>query len=470
VAHDGFFEQLHNACGGQLTVGDDINPRYLRDFLNQREGRALAVVRPRTTTEVAAIVRLCHNTQTPVVPQGGNTGYRAGATPDDSGHAVVLSLENMNAVRDINSAASSITVEAGCILANVQRVAEEAGLFFSLQLGAAGSCHIGGNLATNAGGLNVLRYGSARELCLGVEAVLPSGEVMNLLSSLRKDNTGYDLKNLLIGSEGTLGVITAATLKLFPRLVDRATAYAIVPDVKAALKVLDLCQKITGGHVESFELMPEILFKLLQKNMPDVPLPFSVLPPLAVLVEVAAEESASLSLQEALAEALACGLITDAALASSEAQRQQFWAVRELSPEATKREGSWSKLDVSLPADNLADFIDAVNHLIVDDVAGQYIVAFGHAGDGNLHLSLRPRGQAPEKNPALVAMLEEQILDAVYERGGSFSAEHGIGQTKLAAMKRYKNTTALTAMRAIKKALDPNNIMNPGKMIDVTSN
>ena len=459
-----FIERLHKVCQGGICAGDDIPAGYLRDWLGQYHGRALVLARPSCTAEVAAIVRLCHEAKISMVPQGGNTGYRGGATPDDSGTAVLLAMERMRAIRAINPAAGTITVEAGCILEDVQRAAEENGMFFPLHLGAAGSCQIGGNLATNAGGVNVLRYGNARDLCLGVEAVLPSGEIMNLLTGLRKDNTGYDVKNLLIGSEGTLGVITAAVMRLFPALASRVAVFAAVPNVRAALELLLLCQQQTDGMMESFELIPEILLSLLHKHMPHIQQPFAS-PQLTVLAEAAGGVDIGDRLLAAMEVGLERGLLTDAVAAQSESQRRQFWQLRESTPEATKREGGWSKMDVTLPLDKLADFIDTAEDLIAADVAGQYIIAFGHLGDGNLHLSLRPNGESPAANPRRAADLEAKLLDAVKSFGGSFSAEHGIGQSKLAEMRCYKDPVALDVMRAVKRALDPHGIMNPGKMI-----
>ena len=456
-------EQFAAICGDTHVIpGAQASNQYLRDFLHEQTGRALAVLKPQTTAQVAAIVRLCAKTQTPIVPQGGNTGYRAGGVPDNGGRAVVVALEKMCAIRHIDVVARTMHVLSGCILQDAQVAAAAKGLLFPLTIGAKGACQIGGNLATNAGGTNFLRYGGAREVCLGIEAVLPNGEVMNLMSGARKNNAGYDLKNLLIGSEGTLGIITAAALRLSALPQHRAAAFVGVDNVEKAMAFFNYCQQNMGDTLHCFELLPHLLLSLLQKHFPQTAIPLATLPPLAILVEAAADDDAiDEKLRATLAAALRAGIIGDAALPSSESQRRQLWQLRELAPEASKREGRWLKLDVALPLSQIVAFVDAAEQLLLA-TAGAYIVAFGHLGDGNLHLSLRPHYCAPEENPALSQQLKMQLLDIVADLGGSFSAEHGIGRTHITALQKYQDPAALAAMRAIKTALDPNNIMNPG--------
>lgn len=453
-------QKLAAICGANNALaGDTAGDKYLRDFLGACHGRALAVVKPETTAQVSEIVKLCAQTKTPIVPQGGNTGYRAGCIPDADGRAVIIAMEKMCGAPDIESAGSFMRAKAGCVLEDLHTAAAARDLFFPLDLGAKGSCQIGGNLATNAGGVNFLRYGGARELCLGLEAVLPSGEITDLLCGARKNNTGYDIKNLLIGAEGTLGIITAATLKLFPNPSHRATAFVSVRSVEDALALVALCQKHTGGMMESVELMPRVLLQLLQKHFPQMAQPFAETPPLAVLAEVAGGGEVAGQLQDALAAAMKAELADDVVFALSESRRREFWAVRECAPEATRREGKWIKLDLCLPPGRLAAFVAAAEDAAGD---GVHIISFGHLGDGNLHLSLRPQNRAPEEEPALADKITARILALAEEAGGSFSAEHGIGRTQTALLQKYKDPAAFAAMRAIKNALDPHGIMNPG--------
>lgn len=459
-------EKFAAVCGEKNIIpGEAAGKKYLRDFLGQSEGRALAVLQPETAAQISQIVKLCQKTKTPLVPQGGNTGYRGGCIPDNSGRAVVLSMENMRGAPKINAAAKEMRAAAGCVLADLQNAAAAAGLYFPLNLGAKESCQIGGNLAANAGGINFLRYGGARELCLGLEAVLPNGDIMDLLSAPRKNNSGYDIKNLLIGGEGTLGIITAATLRIFPAPANRFAAFAAVENIDNALALLNICQTKTGGGLECCEVLPRFLLSLIQKHFPEIPPPFSSPPPLAVLVEAGGDENVGEQLQAALTEAVGKKIITDAALPVSEKQRRQFWQFREIAPEATRREGRWLKLDVCLPLENLSAFCAAANKFFAaEDLDGAHILEFGHLGDGNLHLSLRPKNRAPEEDFALAEKIKNEIWEMVLAFGGAFSAEHGIGRTHADALRRYKNPAAYSAMRAIKAALDPDNIMNPGVM------
>ena len=457
--------QFAAVCGDDnIIAGDAADKKYLRDFLNTCEGRALAIVKPRDTAQVSAIVKLCAQHKTPIVPQGGNTSYCAGATPPSDGRAIVLSTENMKAMLNTNTAGGYLQASAGCALEAAQMNAAEAGWYFPLNIGAKSACHLGGNLSTNAGGLNFLRYGGARELCLGLEAALPSGEIINLMSGLRKNNSGYDIKNLIIGSEGTLAIITAAVFKLFPPMRHRASAFVALPDAQMLPALLALCQKTCAHYLESFEMMPRLLFELLSKHYPQILQPFATPPPLAVLLEMAGEQDLDEQLPQLLAEAMERQIITDAVLATSERQRRQFWMLRELSPEATRREGQWAKLDIALPLQQLAPFIAKAQAALADDKAGMHIIAFGHAADGNLHVSLRPQGKDPQDNMPAAEEYKARLLQLANDMGGTFSAEHGIGRAKNQWLHQYKDAPTLRAMRTIKNAIDPHHLMNPGVM------
>ena len=460
---------LEKICPGGVLSAEDAGERRLCDWFGRVRRSAVAVVRPDSADAVSAVLKWCGKNKIPVVPQGGNTGLRAGALPPPDGNAVILSTEKMRAVREVNPEGRCAVVEAGCVLQNFHAAADEAGMFFPLSLGAKGTCQIGGNLSTNAGGLNALRYGVARDLCLGVEAVLPNGEIMRGLSALRKDNSGYDMRHLLVGAEGTLGVITAASLKLFPRAKARAAAFVAMENAECALRLLKNFRGEMGDAVESFELMSRLLFEMLAKHLPQIRLPFSSPPPIAALVEVAAHsESDAEKLRERmeniLARAIESGDASDAAVAGSETQRAEFWEARESVPLAKGKEGEWLRADVAVPPHRLAEFIAAAEARLHGACPGQYVVAYGHAGDGNIHIAARPQGADPSANPELTRKVAEAIDAATAAFGGTFSAEHGIGETLAAKLKARKDPAALTAMRRIKKALDPDNIMNPGKM------
>lgn len=469
LSSDRVVAALAALCGGGALSAEDAGPRYLRDWHETIRRSALAVARPASTEEVAAVVRWCGEHKIPMVPQGGNTGLRAGALPPPDGHAVVVSLEKMSAVRELNPEGRFAFAEAGCVLQNFHAAADAAGMFFPLSLGAKGSCQIGGNLSTNAGGLNALRYGMARDLCLGAEAVLPDGEILRGLSARRKDNTGYDLRHLLVGAEGTLGIITAASLKLFPRAKARTAAFAAVNTPAAAVALLRACQQRSGDAVESFELMPRLLFELLAKHLPQVRLPFATPPPLGALVELAAySDDAAARLRETmeniLADAMTDNIVVDAVVAESESQRAAFWEARESVPLAKAKEGNWLRMDSSVPPHRLAEFIDGLERDLAAVCDGQHVVAYGHAGDGNMHVAARPHGEEPAAHPELTAKLAATMDAAVVRRGGCFSAEHGIGQTHREQLAARKDPAALAMMRKIKTALDPNNLMNPGKI------
>jgi FAD/FMN-containing dehydrogenase len=449
-------------CGGDLSA-------YEQDWRKRYAGRALAVASPASTQEVAAVVKLCAAHAVSIVPQGGNTGLVGGSTPDASGAQLVLSLRRMKQVRAIDPANLTLTVDAGCLLHAVQAAAAEQGLLFPLSLAAEGSCTIGGNLASNAGGTQVLRYGNARELCLGLEVVTAAGEVWNGLSGLRKDNTGYDLRNLFIGSEGTLGVITAATLRLYARPQAQMTALAACASLDGALQLLKLAQLRAQASLTGFEVMNALSLALVRRHFPQLRQPLAG-SPWTVLLELsdAENEAHAKALFEGLLEAaFEAGVISDAAVASSQAQSQTMWHLRESIPLAQAQEGLNIKHDIALPVSAIPSFVAATDLALEASYPGVRLVNFGHLGDGNLHYNV----QAPEGVAAPIFLSQHEaainaiVYDAVALHGGSFSAEHGIGQLKRAELAARKDPVALQMMHAIKKALDPQGLMNPGRVL-----
>ena len=452
---------------GVLTEGADTAP-FLVDERRLYRGRALAVALPRTVEQVARVVGWCNEHRLGLVPQGGNTGYCGGATPDESGRQLLLSLRRLNRIRAIDADNFSITAEAGCVLASVQQAADALERFFPLSLGSEGSCQIGGNLATNAGGLNVVRYGMARDLLLGIEAVLPDGQVFDGLKSLRKDNTGYDLKSLLVGSEGTLGVITAATLKLWPKMRSSATAFVALATPENAVKLLGVLRAQAGERLSSFELLPRIAIELTTRHISGVTDPLTTAYPWYILCELtsAADEPLSELLQQTLADAAERSLLLDAAIATSERVRAAFWRLRETVPEAQRLAGSSLKHDISVPVASLPAFISEASLWVQAHVRDGVLVCYGHAGDGNLHFNISGIDRArSEAFRAQEPQIRRAIHDLVAKFAGSISAEHGIGRLKREELRRYASPVALGAMRAIKQALDPNGIMNPGKLL-----
>ncbi|MGZ9074838.1 MAG: FAD-binding oxidoreductase [Burkholderiaceae bacterium] len=451
-----------------LTAPEDTTP-YLTDWRGRFTGRAQAVVLPATTDEVAAIVRACAEHRTPIVPQGGNTGLVGGATPDASGDAIVLSLKRLNRVREVDAINGTLTVEAGCVLHDVQQAAHGAGRLFPLSLAAEGSATIGGNLSTNAGGTQVLRYGNARELALGLEVVLPSGEIWNGLRGLRKDNTGYDLRDLFIGAEGTLGVITAACLKTFPLPRAQVTALFALDEIALALALLALAQSSAGPTLTAFECFSATCLQLVTRHFPDQRSPFERAHAQYVLLQLSDHEDAqhAAALLQALAEqALDKQLIADAVIAQSAAQSDALWKLRELISEAQAREGKNIKHDISVPISSIARFIDETDALLSQRFPGVRMVTFGHLGDGNLHYNVSsPHDVAEERFLAHQPAIYECVHDQVTRFTGSISAEHGIGQLKRDENARYKSVVEMNLMRAIKRTLDPLNIMNPGKVV-----
>ena len=465
AADPGFLNQLDRVLPeGTLRVAE---PRYLEEPRGRWRGIAGAVACPATVGEVAAIVRACGAARVGIVPWGGGTGLVGGQLIHDGPVPLILSLERMAQIRAVYAEENVLIAEAGAILADVQAAAAAVGRLFPLTLASQGSCRIGGNLSTNAGGVNVLRYGTARDLCLGLEAVLPDGSVWHGLKRLRKDNTGYDLRGLLIGAEGTLGVITAAALKLAPRPVVEGAALMVVPSPAAALSLLALAGERLGGVVSAFELLHGVGLQFLTEVVPEVRLPFERIPEWLVLVDLgmAAGEDAEAALLGLFEAGLERGLVRDGIVAQSMAQRGYFWQIREMVPEANKRLGAISSHDISLPLGVIAEFIERGEPALAR--LGEFrINCFGHLGDGNLHYNVfAPKGKSPKDYKYLHDDIKACVHDLVMEMGGSFSAEHGVGRLKVGDLERYGDPAKLAAMRAIKAALDPAGIMNPGAVL-----
>jgi FAD/FMN-containing dehydrogenase len=463
-------QSLKDIVGEANVLHEGDLSAWEQDWRKRSRGKALAVVRPASTAEVAAVVRACADAGTSIVPQGGNTGLVGGSVPDESGTQVVLSLARMTAVREIDTANLTMTVEAGCVLQMLQERAQEAGLLFPLSLAAEGSCTIGGNLGTNAGGTQVLRYGNTRELCLGLEVVTAKGEVWDGLSGLRKDNTGYDLRDLFIGSEGTLGVITAATMKLYPLPAASLTAWAAVPSLEEAVALLGLAQQHLGASLTGFEVMGQFALSLVAKHFTQMRIPLYEDAPYCVLLENSDAESelhARTQFERLLETALEEGLVTDAVVASNVAQAHQLWHIRESIPLAQAEEGLNIKHDIALPVSRIAQYCAETDALLAREIAGVRLVNFGHLGDGNLHYNV----QAPEGGESAAFLRENEdrvntlVYDQVQKFGGSISAEHGVGALKVAKLPHYKSPVALDLMRAVKRALDPANQLNPGRVV-----
>ena len=446
----------------------DMAP-FLSDWRGRYHGRARAVVRPRDTAEVAAVVAACAQAGVAMVPQGGNTGLCGGATPLADGAAVVINLARLDRVRALDPDNDTLTVEAGCTLAAVQEAAQAAGRLFPLSLASEGSCLIGGNLSTNAGGVQVLRYGNTRDLVLGLEAVLPDGRVWDGLRGLRKDNTGYDLKQLFIGAEGTLGIVTAAVLKLFPAIRTRATAWVAVADPRAAVRLLGLLRAACGDRVSAFEIVGRTALGLVLRHIPGARDPLAGAPAWTVLVELsdpAVDAPLEAQLEAVLGEAVAQGLASDAAVAASVAQARALWALREDISEAQRIEGVSIKHDVSVPVSRIPEFLERAGAALAARWPDIRVVAFGHIGDGNLHYNLSKA--VADDNATFIARTAEVngiVHDLVCELGGSISAEHGLGQLKREEVLRYKPALEMELMRRVKQAFDPAGLMNPGKVL-----
>jgi FAD/FMN-containing dehydrogenase len=460
-------DQLKEAAGPNGFTEDpqEIAP-HLIEWRGRYRGQSPLMLKPDATAAVSRILAICNETRTPIVPQGGNTGLVGGQIPFDG--EILLSLARLNQIRRIDAEGLSVAAEAGVILAALQRAAEEADRYFPLSLAAEGSCTIGGNISTNAGGVNVLRYGSMRDLVLGLEVVLADGSVLDITRSLRKDNTGYDLKQLFIGAEGTLGVVTAAVLKLFPRPVERVTCFAAVAGPAEAVKVLNLVQRATGGLLSAFELIPRIGVEFALAHIPQASEPITTTSPWYALIEASGGANGNLqdAVADALASAMADGVATDAVLASSDAQRQSLWRLRESLSEAQKIEGASIKHDVSVPIASIPEFLRRGTTAVEQLIPGVRSVPFGHLGDGNIHFNFSvPKGGNNDEFLEHRSEVNRLVHDIVREFGGSISAEHGIGATKRDEILRYKGQKELELMRALKRTLDPHNILNPGKLI-----
>jgi len=454
--------------GGFVDAASDAIQPYLVEQRDLFHGRAAAVLKPSSTDQVSVLIRLCGHHRIGVIPYGGGTGLVGAQVSTGGPRPVILSLERMNRIRAVLPEDGVIIAEAGVILADLQAAALAAGRLFPLSLAAQGSCRIGGNLATNAGGVQVLRYGNARDLCLGVEAVLADGSVLSGLKPLRKDNTGYDLRNLLVGSEGTLGVITAASLKLFALPGEAVTAMLTVPSPEGALHLLQVLRERLSEAISAFELIAGAGIGFLAEFYPDRPDPLSGHPDWRVLLEITGPAGGGLSAraEEVLAEVFDQGLASDGVLATSEAQRAHMWWMRETMPECNRRVGAISTHDISLPLSETGAFIAEATGIVAGFGADLRVNCFGHVGDGNLHYNVfPPRGRRPVEFRALAGPLKTAILDLVHAHGGSFSAEHGIGRLKIADLEKYGDPAKLAAMRAIKSALDPLGIMNPGAVL-----
>ena len=450
-----------------LQSSDDM-ARYLEEPRKKFHGVAAAVIRPADTNEVSQILALANATGTAIIPQGGNTGLVGGQTPDDSGKQIILSLERLSKIRQVDACQNILTIEAGATLAAAQAAAESVDRFLPLSLASQGSCTIGGNLATNAGGLNVVAYGSARDLCLGLEVVLADGRVWSGLNTLRKNNTGYDLKNLFIGAEGTLGIITAAVLKLFPAAQSRATAFIAVSSPSKALELLNLAQQQSGQRVTTIELLPRegLEFTVKYKQTLD---PFDKPHPWYVLLELSSSQPGSElanTIEAILASALEQNIATDAVIAQSDRQTTDIWAIRELLPETQKHEGGSIKHDISVPLNKIPAFLEQASTAVIKLIPSARPVAFGHVGDGNIHFNVtQPVGADTDAFLARWDEVNKVVHDIATGMGGSVSAEHGIGQLKRHLMPDIKSGVELDIMHGIKRQLDPNNILNPGKLL-----
>ena len=463
-------ERLCAAAGpGGWSTDPDVIAPHLVEWRGLYRGRSPLLLRPADTAAVAAIVALCAETGTKLVPQGGNTGLVGGGVPFDGNDEVILSLGRMNRVRAVDALDDSMTVEAGCTLMAVQAAAEAADRLFPLRIASEGTCQIGGNLSTNAGGTAVLRYGNTRDLVLGLEVVLPDGRIWDGLRALRKDNTGYDLKQLFIGAEGTLGIITAAVLKLFPRPRDRQTAFVTIPNVMAAVELLAMARGRSGDAVTAFELMPRIGVEFVTRNVPNTTDPLAQAYDWYALLELsggAASGDLRPMLEGLLEAGMEAGLVLDATLAESEAQAKAIWRLREELSDAQKPEGGSIKHDISVPVSKMPEFIERATRAALTIVPGARPVAFGHIGDGNVHFNL---SQPPGADRAAFLDQWEAVNEVVHDiaagLGGSISAEHGIGRLKRAEIRRYKSPLELELMQRVKTALDPTGIMNPGKVL-----
>jgi FAD/FMN-containing dehydrogenase len=462
-------ERMAAIVGDRNVITDpDAMVPYLKEWRDLFRGTARAVVRPGSTEEVAAVVKLAAETGMALVPQGGNTGLVGGQIPTHEGKEIILSLQRMDRIRAVDAASDTMTIDAGVTLQRAQEAAEQAGRLFPLSLASEGSCTIGGNLSTNAGGTAVLAYGNARELCMGLEVVMADGRIWNGLRQLRKDNTGYDLKNLFIGAEGTLGIITGAVLKLFPLPAARATAFLAVPSTEAALELLNAAKAGAGGTLTTFELMSRFCLELVLKHGANTRDPLGEASPWYVLMEVSSQSATGLdeAVEAFLGDALERGLVTDAALAGSLGQRADFWKLRELLSEVQIPEGGSIKHDVSVPLHAVPEFIERACALVQEMVPGCRPVPFGHMGDGNIHFNVsQPVGADRAGFIARWSEMNAAVHAIVTELHGSISAEHGIGRLKRYLLPGVKDPVELELMRAVKQTFDPQGILNPGSVL-----
>jgi FAD/FMN-containing dehydrogenase len=473
VSSQPLLPRLAAIVGAKNVITDpDIMAPHLREWRGLYTGRAQAVVRPGSTAEVSAVLRLAHSTDTPVVPQSGNTGGVGGQVPDQSGKALLLSLTRMNALRDIQPLSNMMTVEAGMILQHVQEEAAKVDRFFPMSLPSEGSCMIGGNLATNAGGTGVIAYGNTRDLVLGLEVILPDGRIWNGLSGLRKDNSGYEMKHLFIGSEGTLGVITAATLKLFPRPRSQVTGFIGVQSLDKALALLARAQSGSGGTVTTFEVISRFAIETYLRFAETAQDPLQSAHPWYILIEISSQRADTDdqrlqdSVEEMLAAAFEAGEADDGVLASSLDQRMKLWKIREDMPFAQSVEGASIKHDISVPVASVPAFMEEALGILTDRFPGCRPCPFGHLGDGNIHFNItQPVGWEPKKFLDLYEEMNACMFEIVVRHKGSIAAEHGVGQHKRKLLPRFKDPVALDLMRSLKQAIDPKGIMNPGKML-----
>jgi D-lactate dehydrogenase (cytochrome) len=465
-----FLNLCRHAIGKDHVITDAKGmAAYLTDERKRYTGKALAILRPASTEEVSALVKLCQQFHVPVVPQGGNTGLVNGSVPDESGKAVVLSLNRLNRIRQIDPANNTMIVEAGCILQHVQEAAEKAGRLYPLRLAAEGSCTIGGSLAANAGGTAVLRYGNARELCMGLEVVTAQGDVWDNLRGLRKDNSGYDLKDLFIGSEGTLGIITAAVLKLFPLPQSTVTALAAVHSPHEALQLLTRTQARCGATLTGFEIMSRFSLQLVARHFPQITPPLPLTFPHYALIELSSSDTETYlmdMLESVMGEAMEDNIVLDAAVATSLAQTRAIWEIRERIPAAQFMEGNNVKHDISVPTSRLPEFLDVTDALLQKHFPKCRPVTFGHLGDGNLHYNISaPEEVAPNDFLMQQDDIHRVVYDSVHRFGGSIAAEHGVGALKKNEIRRYLPEVELRLMQSVKQALDPENLMNPGRIL-----
>ena len=466
----GFLDALKEVVGpaGWTADAEALAP-HLIDVRGNYRGETPLMLRPAATAEVAAIVRLCAAARVGVVPQGGNTGLVGGATPNGAGSEILVCLDRMNRIRALDPLDYTMVAEAGCILRHLQEAAAVADRLFPLSLGAEGSCQIGGNLSTNAGGINVLRYGNARDLVLGLEVVLPDGRVWDGLRTLRKDNTGYDLKQLFLGAEGTLGIITAAALKLFPRALERVTGFAAVTGLDAALELLAACRTASGDRVTSFELIPRTGIELALRYVADTVDPLGDRHEWCVLIELSGSTTdgdLKGALEAALGDALESGLVNDATIAESGPAAAKLWRLREAIVEAQRHAGAGIKHDVAVPVSRVPEFVARASAAVARAAPGIRIIPFGHLGDGNVHFNLaRPEDVDDDAFLARRQEISGTVHDIVASLGGSISAEHGVGQLRRDEIRRYKPAIEIELMQRIKAALDPDGIMNPGKVV-----